>query len=331
MKTNKDALNQRLLDRNLISQEQFKEMKSYQSLGIFSLHNELLFLLYLSVLLFTSGVGTLIYKNIDTIGHVAILASIFILTVVCFYFSFKKSPGFSKESTDFENPVYNYLVLLGTILSCTFVGYLQFQYKAFGADFSLATLVCALIGFSSAYYFDNKSALSIGITALGTAVGISITPKSVLTANVFTDSSLIYSGLALGILLLLWTKYSNQINLKKHFALVFYTFALNLIAICCIAGLFKDYWFFYLIPLAASSFYFYKKSYQIRSFFIFVFTVLYAYIGLNITLVKTLSDFNSPIISTLIVLLLPFYVVGSILLFISLVKHFNKAAHDSIR
>src|SRR5436190_10931841 len=124
METNKEEVTQRLLEGNFISEEQFKEIKSYRSLGIFSLHNELLFMLYLSVLLFTSGVGTLIYKNIDSIGHAVILTLIFILTVVTLYFCFKKSKGFSKEETEFENPVFNYLVLLGTILNCTFVGYL---------------------------------------------------------------------------------------------------------------------------------------------------------------------------------------------------------------
>jgi hypothetical protein len=40
--------------------------------------------MYASVLLFTSGIGILIYKNIDSIGHVAILALLLLVTVFCF-------------------------------------------------------------------------------------------------------------------------------------------------------------------------------------------------------------------------------------------------------
>ena len=73
-----------LFKKNLISDNQLKEIKQYRLLNIFSLHNELRFLLYLSVLLFTTGTGVLIYKNIDSIGHSIILVFIVILICLCF-------------------------------------------------------------------------------------------------------------------------------------------------------------------------------------------------------------------------------------------------------
>ena len=59
--------------------------EEYQNLGIFSLHTELRLLLYLSVLLFTSGIGILIYQNIDSIGHDAIIICLFLLITVSLY------------------------------------------------------------------------------------------------------------------------------------------------------------------------------------------------------------------------------------------------------
>ncbi|HJY11465.1 MAG TPA: hypothetical protein VJ304_01680, partial [Flavobacterium sp.] len=69
-----DQATKSLLDKNLITENQYKEITTYRSLNIFSLNAELKLFLYLSVLLFTSGIGILIYENIDSIGHIAILS-----------------------------------------------------------------------------------------------------------------------------------------------------------------------------------------------------------------------------------------------------------------
>ena len=221
MEQDKEDIARELFEKKVISGEQFADVKAYRSLGIFSLHNELQFLLYASVLLFTSGAGILIYQNIDTIGHTIILAILLALSAVCFYFSFKKTKGFRKEEADFENPLYNYLVLLATILSCTFIGYFQYQYEPFGSYYEVATAVAALVALASAYYFDNRSALSIGITGLAATIGITVTPKALLGNDFFDNAMLFYYGIALALALILWTEYSEKTNLKKHFNLFF--------------------------------------------------------------------------------------------------------------
>ena len=322
MATKSNQFTEKLITKNLLSDSQVESIKMYDALGIFSLHNELRFLLYLGVLLFTSGVGTLIYKNIDTIGHVAVLGLLFTLTGVGFYFSFKKAKGFHKEEVLFDNPVYDYIVLLCTILSCIFIGYLQYQYKIFG--YGLSSLVCSLVGFACAYYFDNKSALSIGITGLATFIGITVTPKTLLENEIYSNPSLTYYGIALGGLLLLWLEYSKKISLKKHFQLVFLTFALQLIGVCSIAGLLESYWYIFIFLLAAFVYYFYKISYEIKSIFLFVFTVVYGYIGFNIVLFKLIDFVDISAFAEFLIILAPLYFIGSIFGFIKLIQHFNK-------
>lgn len=313
---------EKLLVKELITDSQMISIKQYNALGIFSLHNELRFLLYLAVLLFTSGIGTIIYKNIDSIGHIAVLSLILLLTAVGFYFCFKKAKGFQKEEVLFDNPVYDYIVLLCTILSCVFIGYLEFQYKVFG--YGLSSLVCSLVAFFCAYYFDNKSALSIAITGLATFIGISITPKTLLENDIYSNPLLSYYGIALAILLLLWVEYSDKISLKKHFKLVFLSFAQHLLGICCIAGLVEDNWILFVFLLASGTYYFYKKSYEIESTFIFVFTIVYGYIGFNILLFKGIAAIDFSEIWQLLTLLAPIYFIASIFGFIKLIKHFNK-------
>ena len=317
-----------LLDKNLITENQYQEITTYRNLNIFSLNAELKLFLYLSVLLFTSGIGIIIYENIDTIGHIAILSILLIVIGVCFYFCFKNSKGFQKSQAVFDNPVLDYLVLAANILTCIFIGYLQFQYETFGTHYGLATLVPTLVSFFCAYYFDNKSVLTIAVTGLAAYVGFSVTPQDVFNHNsaLYASQSLSYSAIMLGVLLILWTIYSFKINLKTHFALVYLTFALHIISVASISNMY-DYeliWLLFAAILAGSSVYFYKISHQLKSISLYVFMIIYAYAGLNIFIFRIFEKIDFSNLWEIFIVLLPVYFVGSIVLFIKLIKNFNK-------
>jgi hypothetical protein len=323
---------QTLFDKNHITEEQLEVIKTYRGFNLFSVHNELKFLLYLSMLMFTSGIGILIYQNIDTIGHTALLGLLLLVTLVCFYFCFKNHEGFKKEEAPFPNPLYDYLVLTAVILSCTFVGYLQFQYQTFGTHYGLATLVPTIISLFCAYYFDNKSVLSIGITGMAAYLGLSVDPKHVFENEMIDNTTLSYIGLAFGLSLLLWVLYATKINLKKHFNLVYLTFSLHLVSIACIVNLFEDYWLAFGLVLGIATYYFYTLSFKIKSISLFIFTVLYGYIGINILFVRILESIHLEDIFSVFIFTTPFYFIGSIIGFIKLIKHFNKnTTDDSIR
>lgn len=318
---------QKLFERKFITEEQLAQIKSYRNLGIFSLNAELKMFLYLSVLLFTSGIGILIYENIDTIGHVAILSLLLIVTIICFYFCFKNSKGFQKTETTFESPVLEYLVLLANILTCIFIGYLQFQYKPFGTHYGLATLVPTIVSFICAYYFDNKSVLTIAITGLAAYVGFSVSPQDLFDNDFYSHLELSYSAIILGGLLILWTIYSSRISLKTHFNLIYLTFALHMISIASISNMVNEYdglWILFSAVLAGSCFYFYKASYEQKAISLYVFMILYAYIGINIFLFRVFENIDFSEIWMLFILLIPGYFIGSIILFIKLIKNFNK-------
>ena len=324
-----DQATKSLLDKNLITENQYQEITAYRNLNIFSLNAELKLFLYLSVLLFTSGIGILIYNNIDSIGHIAILSLLLIIIVVCFYYCFKNSKGFQKRETTFEHPVVEYLALAGSILTCIFIGYLQFQYQPFGTNYRLATLIPTIVSFFCAYYFDNKSILTIAITGLAAFIGLSVTPQDLLNnSNFYQDQTLSYSAIILGVLLILWTIYSSRIQLKTHFNLIYLTFALHIISIAAISSLFDYFeygiWFLFLIVLAASSFYFYKISHELKAISLYVFMIIYAYIGINIFLVRIFDSINFSDVWVLFIMILPVYFIGSIIMFIKLIKTFNK-------
>lgn len=324
-----DQATKGLWERGLLSKDKYEEITSYRGLNIFSLNAELKLALYLSVLLFTSGIGILIYKNIDSIGHIAILSLLLVVIGVCFYFCFKNAKGFQKSETTFEHPVLEYLVLAANILTCIFIGYLQFQYQTFGTHYGLATLIPTLVSFFCAYYFDNKSVLTIAITGLAAYVGLSVTPQDLVNnSNFYQDPSLSYSAILLAALLILWAVYSSRIQLKTHFNIIYHTFALHIASIALIHNLTDTYtdgiWLLFAIVLAASTYYFYKVSYKLKAISLYVFMIIYAYIGLNIFVFRVFESINFSDIWELFILILPLYFIGSIISFIKLIKKFNK-------
>ncbi|SHG32609.1 Predicted membrane protein [Flavobacterium segetis] len=315
---------QTLFDKQFISKEQHEQIITYRSLNIFSLNAELKIFLYLSVLLFTSGIAVLIYQNIDTIGHSIVISLISIITFVCYYFSFKKAPLFQKSQTHFESPIMEYIVLAANLLTCILIGYLQLQYNTFGTNYGLATIIPTSIGLFCGYYFDNKNVLSLAITGLAAYIGLTVSPQSLLQNEFYNTDFLSYAAIGLGAILILWNYYCSKIKLKSHFALVFLTFALHLISISCLNNIIDStYFLLFSAILGITTNYFYHFSYKLKSISLFIFSVLYAFVGLNISLFKIVDYFDIGDMLEFILVLSPFYSIGAIILFIKMIKNFN--------
>ena len=322
---------QKLHQKEFLNDKDLENIADYQKKGIFSLRSELLLMIYFSIILFTSGIGVIVYNNIDSIGHLAILSANFILMLVCFYFSFKKAKGYSNHEVLFENPLHDYLVLTGSLLACIFLGYINFQYQIFDDSYAYVSLISAILCFAVAYYFDNRIVLSMAITSLATFIGISITPKSLFRNEVYSNLELTYSGLILGILLLVWMEYSLKHKIKAHFYFVFATFALHLLGVCILAGLVSDHWWVFIPILIGFVYYFYQFSYRVLATSLFAFMLLYGYFGVNILGGRILSFIHFELIYQLLTMIAPFYVVASIYLFIRLVKQFNAKKNASVQ
>ena len=169
-------LNQLRTDEIILT-EDFERISLYESTKPFSLHWELKTLLYLGVLLLNIGLGIAIYKNIDSIGHVAILSFIGLLCVACFVYSFYKAAPFTPQYSVSPTPYFDYILLLGCLTFLIFEGYWQFQYNIFGTRYGLVTIIPTILFFLTAYYFDHRGALSLAITGLASWVGSVVTPN----------------------------------------------------------------------------------------------------------------------------------------------------------
>lgn len=298
-----------LLDDSIINQVKYDELNTYENTKPMSLHWELRTILYLGVLLLTSGIGILIYQNIDTIGHQAILGAILLSTIGCFYYVFKNRLPYSHEALKHSSPFFDYILLLGNLLFGIFIGYLQFQYSVFGLHYGFATILPTIVLLCCAYYFDHKGLLSLGISGLSASLGFTVTPKELLTNNDFYDLNLIITAIALGVLLLAVGYLSEIKNIKKHFSFTFNQFAINILCITLLATLFQyNLKIIYLLSLIAICYYYFKYAVSKQSFLFLLLSIIYSYIGLTYIIFKTMIDVN---MDEAVVFLGFFYFFGS--------------------
>lgn len=319
---------EKLRAAELINDAELTAVKTAEDQRLFSLHWEIKTLLYLGVLLLSGGLGILIYKNIDTIGHQVILMIIGVICAGCFSYCIRKKAPFSWGKVNSPNAFFDYALLLGCLTFVTFVGYLQFQYTAFGTAYGLATFIPLAVLTISAYYFDHLGVLSMAITNLAAWMGIAVTPFQVLSANDFGSERLIYTGVILGVLLLLLAFLSAQKNLKKHFAFTYQNFGAHIIFIACVAGMcvFDAGWIAWFAFMAAIGYFIFKEAFKERSFYFVLITVLYGYIAVSIAVVRLLILTND--IGGIYLGLLYFIgsAIGVIVLLISLNKKIKHAS-----
>ena len=279
----------------LLSEDSFQKIKQHQANRLFSLHWEIKTLLYLGVLLLTGGLGILVYKNIDTIGHQIILLFIALVCIGSFYYCFKSKLPFSTGRVVSPNVFFDYLLLLGCLSFIIFIGYLQYQYNVFGDRYGLASFIPMLLLFFSAYYFDHLGVLSMGITNLAAWMGITVTPLQILKANDFNCGTIILTGFLLGVLLNAAALLTYKKNLKRHFGFTYTNFGMHIIFISCLAALFhfENAYLQWVLFLAIISWYFYLKAMADKSFYFILVTTLYTYIGISYVFIRLLDMMGS--------------------------------------
>ena len=82
---------EKLRDQQVISDADLEKMKAFQQSQPLSVHWDLRTLLYFGIFLLATGLGIIVYENIDTIGHDIIIAIITLCCAACFFYCIKKS------------------------------------------------------------------------------------------------------------------------------------------------------------------------------------------------------------------------------------------------
>lgn len=289
------SLLEKLTEKNIISAEQASQIKVSDSNQAFSIHWELRLLLYLGITLLSSGLGVLIYKNIDTIGHNILIGLIALACLACFYYAFRHRKPFSWSEIEESTNLDDFALLGGCLAFLTLEGYLQYQYNFFGTRYGLAAFLPAVLFFFCAYYFDHRGILSMAITALASWIGISITPLRLLKNNDFNSQDMIITAISLGVFLMIVGWVSIQKELKKHFSFTYFVFGGNLTFIAALSGLFAfDLKFVYGIIIAVLSYLSITYARTKHSYLFLLMGVIYGYIAFTYTAFKILPSDLDP-------------------------------------
>ena len=126
--TTKELL-QNLSNQKILSPQQAASIEAFKNNPLFSIHWELRTLLYIGIIFLTGGLGTLLYQNIDSIGHSAIVAFITLLCAAAFGYAYWKRMPFSRQEVQNSSKFADFALLLACLLFLILEGYLQYQYK----------------------------------------------------------------------------------------------------------------------------------------------------------------------------------------------------------
>ncbi|MCW3467358.1 DUF2157 domain-containing protein [Chitinophaga nivalis] len=313
----------------LIDDPSLAAVKAAEDKRLFSLHWEIKTLLYLGVLLLSGGLGILVYENIDTIGHQVILLVIALICAGCFIYCFKQKSPFSWEQVQSPHAFFDYALLLGCLTFVTFIGYLQFQYTAFGTAYGLATFIPLLLLTFSAYYFDHLGVLSMAITNLAAWMGLTLTPLQLLSGNDFGNLFIIQTGFVLGLLLLCLGELSGRKKWKAHFAFTYQNFGAHIFYIACVSSMLlqEHLYLQWFLAIAVITWYLFRKAFREHSFYFILIAVLYTYLASCILLGRLLIILDN--IEAIYAML--FYIIFSAIGVILLLVHLNKKIrHDRV-
>ncbi|TGE28004.1 DUF2157 domain-containing protein [Hymenobacter metallicola] len=224
---------------HLLSAEQAETIRVYERNKPFSLYYELRTLLSLGVTLLSTGLGLLIYKNIDSLGHGVIVALIALLSAAGFAYAHRQRQPFTWQAAR-NSASADYALLLGCLTLLTLLGYLQYQYDVFGTRYGLLVLLPTLVFFGCAYRFDHRGVLSMAITGLAAWVGVSIAPVSAFTSNNYALPHLDAVAIVLGLGLAAVGLASERYDRKKHFGYTYLLLGSNLALVALLTTMFRN-------------------------------------------------------------------------------------------
>lgn len=288
-----DMLNE-LNNQGILAAKQQAEIAAVEQRRPFSLHWELRLMLYIGILLLSSGLGLLVYDNFDQIGHGALLAAIALACVGCFYFAWRQSPDWALHETKSRSTFGDYALILAGLLFLTLEGYAQYAYNVFGTRYGLVTLLPALLFLPLAYRFDHRGVLGMALTALISWVGVTVRPLELYFKTNFFDQDTVFSAIMLALVLIGVALLLDRKKIKPHFTYTYLTMAGNLLMVALLGGLFNfeasRLWF--AIGLAVACFAFDRYARSDSSFLFLLMGVVYGYIGATYLFFHYM-DFNS--------------------------------------
>ncbi|SFC68827.1 DUF2157 domain-containing protein [Spirosoma endophyticum] len=285
-----DILNE-LGKQGILRADQPTEIAEIERKRPFSLHWELRSMLYIGILLLSTGLGLLVYDNFDRIGHGALLATIATGCAGCFVFAWRYRPEWTMVQAKSRSTFGDYALIMACLLFLTLEGYAQYAYTIFGNRYGLVTLLPAVLFVPLAYRFDHRGVLGMALTALISWVGLTVRPLELYFKTNFFERETVFSAVILALILIGLAFVLERQRIKAHFTYTYLTIAGNLLMVALLGGLFNfdDLRIGFALGLAATCVTFDQYARRMRknpttadgSFLFLLMSVVYGYIGVT--------------------------------------------------
>lgn len=307
-----------LLDKNLILPEQSEFLNEISTGKKYSLYFELRSFLYVGVLLFTTGIGLLIYTQLSNLMHYFALSILTGIIAICTWYVFKNNIPYSNEKVTPPTPYFDYVLLLGALVSISLLTYIAIFTGLYVQIATWSSLLISIFFGFLAFRYDHRGLLSLSITAFVAFWGIQLSPVYWMEGNFDNVGVIPYVGAAIGFTLLLLNYFLQFKKIKTHFGFLISNFGFILWYLGLHNGLFaKDLWMFGVVILFSSiAFGLYAWKHQQFLFFLYHATAFY--IAFTYLLLKSIE----PGVSFFL-----FYLMISMAAFITIIlqkgKHFS--------
>jgi len=139
-----------------------------------SVHRELRLLLYLGVLVFTTGVGLFLKDNLARIGPLTIMVALAALALGALAWVARVAPPFSWQQVPSPNLAFDYVLLLAILLVSADLGYGEHVFDPLGVHAALPFLVMSALTAVAAGRFDSRVAFSFALTSFAAWRGVSL-------------------------------------------------------------------------------------------------------------------------------------------------------------
>lgn len=305
-----------LFGRRLLNAQEAQAMEEQYAKLPPNLFVELNLLLYGGILAFLSGLGAIIYLNIDKTGHLVLIGLLLASSAFGYRFCLKKYGSWQPSKVLPPGATEPYVLFLSFLLLGSAKAYLQYQFGVLGHDNTLAALLIGLVGVATAYRFDDERILSLGLTGIASACGIKI-----FSLSGQADTQLWLTGLAVGALFLMLGFALAKQGIKAHFETVYANLSAWLIVLSNLFLMFEaspEVAFGLLIIACVVLFGFFKYSKKLHSVPLYCLVVVGTAMTLGTGLVKI------PFFSEIIPVLGLYFVLGAIVLTAYFIIHHKK-------
>lgn len=249
--------------------------------GLVSVRFEIRVLLYLGVLLLTSGIGLLVVEHHQRIGPLAIAGAIALAVGACLFWVVREAPPFSWDEVASPSVAFDYVLLLGLLLFASDLAYVEAQFTVLGPGWAHHLLVVGVVYLVAAYRYDSRTVLGLALTTLAAWRGVSVSLASP-SLGPGDPAELRVNALALGALYVALATLSVRLERKRHFEEVLGNAGLLLLLGALVSGVLagpsvKAAWLIALLATAALVMW---VSLRLGRSLYFAQGVLTAYVGL---------------------------------------------------